>query len=94
MGFDLAVGPYAEHSRVVHRLSSGLGTWSIRSGTSQTLSAMDLTVCSQPLTFDEATHQKNAGRTITNQKEDPEFADVAVFGGEGPEALIEAIQSA
>lgn len=53
MGFGLAVGSYAEHSRVVHRLNSGLGTWSIRSGTSQTLSAMDLTVCSQPLTFDK-----------------------------------------
>jgi hypothetical protein len=51
LGFDLAVGPYAEHSRVVLRLSSGLGTWSIQSGTAQTLSGMDLTVCSQPLTF-------------------------------------------
>jgi len=32
--------------------------------------------------------------TITNQKEEPEFADVTIFGVEGPEALIEAIQSA
>ena len=32
--------------------------------------------------------------TITNQKEEPEFADVAVFGVEGPEALIEAIRNA
>jgi len=63
LGFDFAVGPYAEHSRVVHRLSSGLGTWSIRSGTSQTLSGMDLAVCSQPLTFDGiALTMKRAGR--------------------------------
>lgn len=34
----------------MHRLSSGLGTWSIRSGTVQTISGMDLPVCSQPLT--------------------------------------------
>jgi len=52
LGFDFAVGPYAEHSRVVHRLSCGLGTWSIRSGTAQNLSGMELIVCSQPLTFD------------------------------------------
>jgi len=30
LGFDFAVGPYREHLRVVHQLSSGLGTWSIR----------------------------------------------------------------
>jgi hypothetical protein len=48
----------------VHRLSSGLGTWSIQSGTEQTLSGMDLTVCSQPLTFDgTALTKKGAGRT-------------------------------
>ena len=52
LGFDFAVGPYAKHLRVVHRLSSGLGTWSIRSGTGQTLSGMDSPVWSQPLTFD------------------------------------------
>jgi hypothetical protein len=54
LGFDFAVGPYAERLRVVHRLSSGLGTWSIRSGTAQTLSGMDWPVCSQPLIFDAA----------------------------------------
>jgi hypothetical protein len=52
LGFDFAVGPYAERLRVVHRLSSGLGTWSIRSGTKEILTGVDLTVCSQPLTFD------------------------------------------
>ncbi len=67
MGFDFAVGPYAEHSRVVHRLSSGLGTWSIRSGTAQNLSGMELIVCSQPLTFDwDSIHRQTSDvRSVT-----------------------------
>jgi DNA-binding NarL/FixJ family response regulator len=32
--------------------------------------------------------------TITNQKEQPDFADVIVYGVEGPEALIDAIRNA
>jgi DNA-binding NarL/FixJ family response regulator len=32
--------------------------------------------------------------TITNEKSDPEFADVVVYGIDGPEALIEAIHRA
>jgi hypothetical protein len=52
LGFNLAVGPYAEHSRVVHRLSSGQETWSSHSGTARILSGIALPVCSQPLTFD------------------------------------------
>ena len=48
----------------MHRLSSGPGTWSIRSGTAQILSRMDVTVWSQPLTFDgTALGKKSAGRT-------------------------------
>jgi len=50
------VGPDAERLRVAYRLSSGLGTWSIRSGTSgtaETLFRSDSAVCSQPLTFEE-----------------------------------------
>jgi hypothetical protein len=31
--------------------------------------------------------------TITNEKGEPEFADVSVYGVEGPEALIEAISN-
>jgi hypothetical protein len=32
--------------------------------------------------------------TITNEKSEPEFADVVVYGVDGPEALIEAIRNA
>jgi DNA-binding response OmpR family regulator len=32
--------------------------------------------------------------TITNQKGEPEYADVVVYGVDGPEALIEAIRTA
>ena len=32
--------------------------------------------------------------TITNQKSEPEFADVSVYGVEGPEVLLEAIRNA
>jgi len=31
--------------------------------------------------------------TITNQKDQPEFADVSVFGVDGPEALIETMRN-
>jgi DNA-binding NarL/FixJ family response regulator len=31
--------------------------------------------------------------TITNEKSEPEFADVSVYGVEGPEALIAAIRN-
>jgi hypothetical protein len=61
LGFDFAIGPYAQHSGVVHRLSSGLGTWSIRSGTAQTLFGTELTVCSQPLTLGNSHHQEKCG---------------------------------
>ena len=32
--------------------------------------------------------------TLTNEREEPEFTDVVVYGMEGPEALIEAIRKA
>jgi len=32
--------------------------------------------------------------TITNKKGEPEFADVVVYGVDGPEALIDAIRNA
>jgi DNA-binding NarL/FixJ family response regulator len=31
--------------------------------------------------------------TITNEKSEPEFADVFVYGVDGPEALIEAVRN-
>jgi hypothetical protein len=50
LGFDFASDPYAEFSRIVPGRASGLGTWSIQSGTVQTLLDVHVTVCSKPLT--------------------------------------------
>jgi hypothetical protein len=51
LGFDFAVGPSRRTFAPCAPVNSGLGTWSIQSGTAPKLSVMDLNICSQPLTF-------------------------------------------
>jgi hypothetical protein len=86
LGFDFAVGPHAERSRVANRLSSGLGTWSIRSGTAHTISGVDLPVCSQPLTFDGTTVAKECGVGRAKLEEGcrPDFQVGRQHGGHCP----------